>query len=497
MFHKLLERQLRKFGTPDWNADPAIRQMLDAVNDSYLAYERDKELSEHAFMLSQEEFSQINQRLKAEIELRKLSISRLKESVAKLNIESQINGGGFDDDLLVIVDLISTEIARRQEAEKQMMAAKEEAEKASQAKSEFLSVMSHEIRTPLNAVIGMGHLLLKNNPRPDQLQNLTVLKKSADSLLILINDILDFNKIEAGMLQLEESDCNLKAVLNQVVDALRLQADDKNINLTLQVDDHLPDLVVADSLRLQQVLTNLCSNAVKFTNEGTVNVKVVLEEETSEYVSLHISVRDTGVGIDPAMLPQLFQPFMQASSSITRRFGGTGLGLAITKRLLQLMHSDIRVESTLTKGSNFHFTLQLKKSYSNGSQTNGGVDSEFNLGGRHILLVEDTPFNVLFASQLLQDWNAVVEVAEHGGIAVEKLKQTNFDLVLMDLQMPVMDGYTATREIRKFNQQVPIMALTASATSNVREKVLEVGMQDYVTKPFHPDEFYFRLKKLL
>jgi CheY-like chemotaxis protein/anti-sigma regulatory factor (Ser/Thr protein kinase) len=328
------------------------------------------------------------------------------------------------------------------------------------------------------------------------MQNLSVLKKSADNLLVLINDILDFNKIEAGKLELEESECQLKPLLAQVVDALQLQASEKGIALSLQADERIPELVEADSLRLQQILTNLCSNAVKFTHKGSVLVSVLVEEETADHTRLQFSVRDTGVGIDPALLPQLFQPFMQASTSITRQFGGTGLGLAITRRLLRLMGSDVQVESEPGKGSHFKFSLSFKKVHREHTTTDS-LHGEYNLEGKRILLVEDTPFNVLFATQLLEDWNAVVDAVEHGALAVEKLKQSSYDLVLMDLQMPVMDGYTATVEIRKFNQHVPIVALTASATSNVREKVLQAGMQDYVTKPFNPDEFYHRLKKLL
>ncbi len=495
--HKLLNRQLKKYSTPDLIANKHFVRFIDAVNDSYAAYDRDKELSDHAFMVSQQEFGEINQRLKEEVELRKLSIKKLKETFNNIKADNGEQFDGNDDDLLEIVDLLNEEITRRKEVELQLLIAKDEAEKASLSKSEFLSIISHEIRTPLNAVIGMGHLLLKNNPRPDQLDNLETLKTSSDNLLVLINDILDFNKIEAGKLDLEEAPFSIKKLVKDIVSANTNSANERENRVSLVFDERLPDYFMGDALRLGQVLNNLVSNAIKFTHRGFISVRVDLQKLKQGSALLHFSVHDTGVGIAKENLPNIFMPFMQASTSITRQYGGTGLGLAITRRILGLFNSDIKVESELGKGSKFHFTLELNTVDADQVTQLENDMAGFDLKNKRLLLVEDTLFNVLYATQLLEGWNATVEVADNGEIAVQMMQQANYDIVLMDLQMPVMDGYTATNKIREFNQDTPIVAITASATSNVRDKVLEAGMQDYIVKPFNPDELILKLKKYL
>lgn len=497
-YHKLLQRQLHKYSGDALLAQDDFIRFIEAVNDSYLAFDRDKELSDHAFTISQEEFGEINVQLKDEVEIRRHSIKMLKRTLSDLKTgTNELLSENDDDDLLEIVDVLNAEISRRKEAEEQLMAAKEEAEKASHAKSEFLSIMSHEIRTPLNAVLGMGHLLLKSNPRADQLDNLKALKTSADNLLVLINDILDFNKIEAGKLDLEEAVFSVKKVVQDIVLANTNAANERVSKIRLLLDDDLPDHFVGDSLRLGQVLNNLVSNAVKFTEKGKITVTVSVDEIRTGAAVIDFAVQDTGIGISADQLKGIFSPFMQASSSITRQFGGTGLGLAITRRILNLFHSDIEVDSEPGKGSKFHFKLDLKTIAIDHSDEDEEHLLDFDLKNKSILLVEDTLFNVLFATQLLEGWNTRVEVADNGAIAVDMVQKGNYDLVLMDLQMPVMDGYTATTKIREFNKTVPIMALTASATSNVRQKVIEIGMQDYVTKPFNPDDFFLKLKKHL
>lgn len=498
-YHKLVERQLRKYSTNTLLANGDFLRFVEAVSESYKAFDKDKELSEHSFMISQQDFSDINCKLKEEFELKNLSISKLKDAL--INISTKATGAfiNHDDDLLEIVDVLNDEITKRKEVEYQLLLAKEGAEQASIAKSEFLSIMSHEIRTPLNAIIGMGHLLLKNNPREDQKANLKALKTSADHLLVLINDILDFNKIESGKLELEESVFSITKLIKDVITGNANNASERENNIILDIEAGLPDYYIGDALRLGQVFNNLISNAVKFTQKGTIKVGAKLNQPLTSNKSAIINfiIQDTGVGISNEKLASIFMPFTQESTSITRKYGGTGLGLAITKRLLGLLDSDISVTSQLDKGSTFHFTLQLKVANSENGLQDADTPIDFDLKGKQILLVEDTIFNILFATQLLESWNAVVEVAENGLLATEKLKESVFDLVLMDLQMPVMDGYTATIKIREFNKQIPIIALTASATTNVREKVLAVGMQDYVTKPFNPDDFYLKLKRHL
>jgi len=498
LYHKLVQRQLKKYSSPELLANEQFLKFVEAVSDSYEAFDKDKELSDHSFTISQQDFSDINNKLKEEFELKNLFIKKLKDALNNISTKANNAFINQDDDLLQIVDLLNDEITKRKEVESQLILAKNDAELASQAKSEFLSIMSHEIRTPLNAVIGMGHLLLKNNPREDQIANLKALKTSADHLLVLINDILDFNKIESGKLDLEESVFSLKKIIGDIITGNKNAADERENKIVLNIDESLPQHFIGDALRLGQVFNNLISNAVKFTQKGTIVVTAKLNKLLpNKHAEIDFSIKDSGVGIAPDKLTSIFMPFMQASTSITRKYGGTGLGLAITKRILGLLHSDINVSSQPGSGSTFYFTLQLKVAEIDHNTVAAEDVIDFDLKGKRILLVEDTQFNILFATQLLESWNATIDVAENGLLATEKLQQNSYDLVLMDLQMPVMDGYTATIKIREFNTAIPIIALTASATTNVREKVLTVGMQDYVTKPFNPNDFYLKLKRHL
>jgi signal transduction histidine kinase/CheY-like chemotaxis protein len=495
--HKLLTRQLKKYATEELSSNPDFLQFIEAVADSYDAFDRDKELSNHAFAITQQEFTEINDKLKEEVELRRVSIHKLKNTLQHIKAEHYESVTETGDDLLEIVDLLNEEITRRKEVEKQLLLAKEDAEQASLAKSEFLSIISHEIRTPLNAVLGMGHLLLKSNPRPDQIDNLTALKTSADNLLMLINDILDFNKIEAGKLDLEETSFSLKKLVKDLVTANTHSANERENKIVMNFDENLPDHFIGDTLRMGQVLNNLISNAVKFTHRGTISVSLGLKELRQSSAMVEFSIADTGVGISKKNFEAIFLPFMQASTSITRQYGGTGLGLAITKRILSLLGSDVKLKSEIGKGSEFSFTLELKTVEAGETPASEDDAVDFDLNNKSILLVEDTLFNVLYATQLLESWKARVNVAENGAIAVEMMKKNKCDLILMDLQMPVMDGYTATVKIREFDNKTPIIALTASATSDVRKKVMSAGMQDYVTKPFNPNDFFIKLKKYL
>ncbi|MDX2304399.1 MAG: PAS domain-containing protein [Microscillaceae bacterium] len=377
------------------------------------------------------------------------------------------------------------------------------AENEAAIKSQFLSTMSHEIRTPLNAVIAMTHLLLQENPRSNQIRSLNTLKFSAENLLVIINDILDYNKIESGKIDFESIEFELRELASSIREELHFKAEEKNIHLIIRLDDRIPPVLVGDPVRLSQILTNLMDNAIKFTSEGEVKLEIDLEESLEPEVNLHFAVIDTGIGIDQDKIQSIFERFTQASADTTRKFGGTGLGLAITKKLLELQGSHIEVESTPGLGSRFHFSLRFQKSHKTVLPSFTGVKADKtpqDLNGARVLMVEDNEMNQLVASQFLNKWNAQIDYAQNGEIAIALVQQKEYDIILMDLEMPIMDGYETTRMIRKLGRAykyLPIIALTASAMSEVKGLVFEAGMNDYVAKPFAPQDLYNKLSKNL
>jgi signal transduction histidine kinase/ActR/RegA family two-component response regulator len=496
-YNRLLKRQIIKYLAADIENDERFLALLDAVSDSYDAFERDKRLSEHAFEVSEKDYLDIYSRLKNEINIRNQSIQKLKETIRNMEpgAENQILQDG--DNLLDVVNYLNLQVNKRKEAELAMRVAKEEAEKANQTKSEFLSVMSHEIRTPLNAVLGLGQLLLRQNPRPDQVNNMQVLKASAENLLALINDILEFSKINAKKLEIDHVPFNIRKTIEDVFQAISIRGTEWNNTMSIDIDNRVPHYIYGDPHRLTQVLNNLLSNAVKFTRDGRVEIKLTLENINSSRCSILFSITDSGIGIEREKLEHIFSPFAQASSSITRKFGGTGLGLAITAELLELMDCKINIETELGKGSRFYFTMQTEYLNDGNAQQVKSETKEQNLQHSQVLLVEDTPFNILFTKQLLEGWNTVVDVAENGLIAVEMIQQKQYDIILMDLHMPVMDGYTASMKIRAFNDHIPIIALTATVSADIKNRLHQVGMQDYIIKPFDIDFLFSKMQRVM
>jgi signal transduction histidine kinase/ActR/RegA family two-component response regulator len=387
-----------------------------------------------------------------------------------------------------------------------LIEARDAAEAAARAKSSFLANMSHEIRTPMNAIIGMTHLMKRDGLSGRQAERLEKIDHSARHLLSIINDILDLSKINAGQLTLNEEPIDLNAVISSVTNMLGQIAYGKGISLKL-VSSEIPGVLFGDSTRLTQALLNYVGNAIKFTERGSVTIRYEAVAEDADSVVVRFEVQDTGIGISQETLAELFSAFRQADNSTTRKYGGTGLGLAITKHLAELMGGEAGATSRPGKGSRFWFTARFNRANDpmvsesvvlNAAAQKPSLDINpieqlrKHFSNARILLVEDEPINREVAMEVLQDAGLIVEMAFNGREAVTLVTNGLFDLILMDMQMPEMDGLTATRKIRQllFGQEIPILAMTANAFNEDRERCLDSGMDDFLTKPLDPDVLY-------
>lgn len=373
--------------------------------------------------------------------------------------------------------------------------AKQDAEQAARSKEDFLATMSHEIRTPLNAIIGISHILMMENPKPEQLEQIKLLRFSGENLLSLINDILDISKINSGKIVLSLGRFDLRYIIENIRNTLAFKAKENLVDISVYYDTELPTMFVGDVTRITQIMNNLVSNAIKFTNQGIVRISVDMLSSDEEKSRFKISVIDNGIGIDPANHQKIFNSFEQAEEGTTRRFGGTGLGLFITKKLIELMGSSIQLESAPGKGSTFYFELELPNASNDHQDSNNDLRlSAIERLNLNVLVAEDNLANQLIVIKYLNTAKITHDVVSDGQQALKLIESEEYDMVFMDLQMPVMDGYVATREIRKkrgeYFQKVPIIALTADAFVDIQDQTRTIGMSDFLSKPFRPSSLY-------
>ncbi len=389
----------------------------------------------------------------------------------------------------------ATDMSSRIRMERELIKSKIVAEKNARAKDAFLANMSHEIRTPMNAIIGFTKLLMDTFLESEQNEYVKNINIASENLLGIINDILDVSKIESGNITLEEIPFSLYEIVNNIKSVLNAKVEEKGLTLDPYLNESIPKRILGDPTRLSQILLNLTNNAIKFTEKGSINIIADLAEETDEQVTIQFNIIDTGIGISNDKLKVIFDRFSQANTDTTRKYGGTGLGLSISKSLIELQNGKIHVESKLGEGSNFYFSLSFKKVVGKDAEEDKGKNANLNSDKEiKVLLVEDNLLNQKLALRVLEKFGFLPDLAQNGKIAVEKVQQQAYDVVLMDLQMPEMDGYQATTYIRnELKNNIPIIAMTAHSLVGEKDKCMSIGMNDYIPKPFSPDELFNKI----
>ncbi len=405
----------------------------------------------------------------------------------------------FENDHLIGAQVVARDISERKKFEAELLKAKEIAEESELAKEKFLANMSHEIRTPMNAIYGLANILMDKSLSDEDRESVRAINHSANNLIRIINDILDFSKIESGNVEIRQNVFNLEQVLEGVIQTLNLGASDKDIELKMFIDSEVPKELIGDPVRLRQIVLNLKSNAIKFTEHGFVETRVKVKHRSAENCTLLFEIKDTGIGIPESKLETIFRSFTQASDDTSRKYGGTGLGLTIAKELIELQSGTIEVQSIQGHGSTFVFTLKF--------EFGTGLEAQAKLQERNytldeltdykFLMAEDNPMNQLLAKKVFAKWNCKIDFADNGQIAIDKLNVNDYDLILMDLQMPELDGYQTTKyirnEMRQPKSEIPIIAITAHALRGESEKCISIGMNDYISKPFNQLELFEKI----
>jgi signal transduction histidine kinase/CheY-like chemotaxis protein len=470
----------------------SLRELM-RIKDSTDAIQKFKLESEYS---EQTQFTYLNKRINEQ----KQEIADLSESASRSEITAILTSA-----FLTIISLLAVSLYRNnqiklktndllQTKNKELQLARDAAVQAMEAKTNFLSTVSHELRTPLYAVTGLTHLLLEENPRKNQLEHLKALKFSGDYLLNFINDILQINKIDADKLEPLEVECNLKKVLNDVISGLQQSARDHKNEIILDYDPQIPTHLMSDPVKLSQVFMNLVGNALKFTREGEVVVIAKLLQRDGDHVNIYFEVRDNGIGIDKEQQATIFDSFEQGSIQINREYGGTGLGLTIVKSLLGLFGSKIQLESEPGRGSSFFFELRMKCKDELVDDIPFEISPrDYQYAGLHLLVVEDNKINQVITKKMLSKKEITCDIASNGTEAVELAGSNTYDGILMDIHMPGISGVEATEQIRQFDQETPIIALTAISLDDSLETFFAAGCNDVVTKPFKPEVFYEKI----